>query len=281
MRSAVITLAHGRHEHLLLQCAGLRHCTRTPDRHVAVAMGDDRVRPLLARHAPGAEVLELAAAEGSLPLARARNLGAERALDDGAELLIFLDVDCVPAPRLIERYEQAAAAAEHGLLCGPVGYLPPPPAGGYRLERLPAQACPHPARPVPREDELRPAGDTRLFWSLSFAVAAADWRAVGGFCEEYRGYGGEDTDFAQLAVRAGLRMLWVGGAWAYHQHHAGQGPPVRHAREIVENANLFHSRWGWWPMEGWLDQFAERGVARFEPTSARWRSVEGRGPVAC
>jgi GT2 family glycosyltransferase len=275
MRCAVVTLAHGRHGHLLLQCAGLLRSTRPPERHVVVAMGDEDVGPLLARHAHEADVLELPATEERLPLARARNLGAQWALADGAELLIFLDVDCVPAPRLIERYEQAAVSAERALLCGPVGYLPPRPAGGYLLEELRTQARSHPARPVPREGELLPADDLRLFWSLSFAVAAADWRAVGGFCEQYTGYGGEDTDFAQLAARAGLRMLWVGGAWAYHQHHASREPALLHAREIVENANLFHRRWGWWPMEGWLDRLAERGVARFEPADARWRLLDG------
>jgi GT2 family glycosyltransferase len=271
---AVITLVHGRHEHLLRQHDGLARSTCAPARYVVVAMGDARVRPLLARRAPDADVLELPLLSGDLPLAQARNLGAEHALLQGAELLIFLDVDCIPAPRLIERYTLAAALAGSALLCGPVGYLPPPPPGGYRARQLPAQARPHPARPLPREHELLAESDLRLFWSLSFAIRAADWRRVGGFCDQYRGYGGEDTDFAQLAAGTGLQMLWVGGAWAYHQHHDDEHPPLRHAREIVENANLFHRRWGWWPMEGWLEQLAEHRVARFERESSRWRMVE-------
>lgn len=274
IRCAAITLVHARHEHLLLQRDGLARSTCPPARYVVVAMGDERVSPLLAERAPEADVLELACAAGSLPLAQARNLGAEHALLHGAELLIFLDVDCIPSPEMVERYAHAATVAERALLCGPVGYLPAPPRDGYRLELLEAQARPHPARPVPGEHELLGEPDLRLFWSLSFAIHAADWQRVGGFCERYRGYGGEDTDFAQLAAGAGLRMLWVGGAWAYHQHHADGQPPLRHAREIVENANLFHRRWGWWPMQGWLELLCTRGVARFEHESGQWQMVE-------
>ncbi len=36
----------------------------------------------------------------------------------------------------------------------------------------------------------------------------------------YVGYGGEETDFAWRLEAAGIPMAWVGGAVAYHQHHA-------------------------------------------------------------
>ncbi|HWF33147.1 MAG TPA: galactosyltransferase-related protein [Solirubrobacteraceae bacterium] len=275
MRCAVITLAHGRHEHLLLQQEALATADPPPDRYVVVAIGDEQIADVLARREPAAEVIGLRASRRRLPLARARNAGAELALRHGAELLVFLDADCVAHPQLIARYAAAATLSGPALLCGPVGYLPPARGGGYRLERLAAQATPHPARPVPREGELLPAADLLLFWSLSFAITAEGWRRVGGFCEEYEGYGGEDTDFAQLAAQAGLGMMWVGGAWAYHQHHESEDPPLQHAEDIVQNANLFHRRWGWWPMEGWLAQFAARGVARFERASAQWQLLDG------
>jgi GT2 family glycosyltransferase len=276
MRCAVITIAHGRHRHLLFQQHGLAVAAPPPDHYIVVAMDDQRISPALGTREPFADVLDLRASSERLPLAGARNHGAEHALHNGAELLIFLDVDCVPHPQLIARY--AAAAARPGgsaLLCGPVGYLSPEPKGGYRLESLSELAVPPPARPLPHTTDLLPATDPRLFWSLSFAVGAEDWRRIGGFCETYEGYGAEDTDFAQLAIRAGLEMLWVGGAWAYHQHHSsGKEPVLEHARDIVQNANLFHSRWGWWPMEGWLAQLAARGIARFEHANAQWRMLD-------
>jgi GT2 family glycosyltransferase len=110
------------------------------------------------------------------------------------------------------------------------------------------------------------AGDNYdLFWSLSFAVTPATWRRIGGFCELYRGYGGEDTDFAHSAAGAGVGLRWVGGAHAFHQHHPVSNPPVQHLDDILRNAQVFHRRWGWWPMSGWLDAFAAQGLITWAP----------------
>ena len=72
-----------------------------------------------------------------------------------------------------------------------------------------------------------------------------------------------------LAERAGLGFGWVGDARAYHQWHPTADPPVHHAADIVRNATLFHERWGWWPMEGWLRGLADAGVV--ERTGLGWR----------
>jgi GT2 family glycosyltransferase len=258
VRAAVITIAAGRRAHLARQAAALE-ALDAADR-VVVAMGDaaERERCRVAA-GPDADVVRIDVAPLGLPLAAARNAGARRALERGAELLVFLDVDCLPGPALLTRYAHAAQAAPGDLLCGPVGYLPPSGPDGYPTDpvALAALATPHPARPVPPADALRPDGDHRLFWTLSFAVTAATWAAIGGFCEDYVGYGGEDTDFGQLARAAGVGLTWVGGAWAFHQHHATRPPAEAHAADILRNAALFRSRWGWTPMEGWLQTAAE------------------------
>ena len=33
---------------------------------------------------------------------------------------------------------------------------------------------------------------------------------------------------------------------------------------LGETLRVFADRWGWWPMQGWLDAFAERGLVRRE-----------------
>ncbi|CAN5651152.1 glycosyltransferase [soil metagenome] len=267
MRIAVITIAAGRHDHLRRQYAGLQAGRRRPDHHVVVAMGDPNIAGVPGRSS-AATVVSVSATTMGLPLATARNAGA-RATD--AELLVFLDVDCIPGPGLLDRYEQAAQDSEHGahVLCGPVHYLPPAPASGYDLQRLPELADPHPARPAPPDGVVLP-GEHQLFWSLSFAVRSTVWATVGGFCEDYVGYGGEDTDFAESAAAAGVGLRWVGGATAYHQHHPVSQPPVEHLDDVLRNGELFRRRWGWWPMQGWLEGFARLGLVRHDPRTDTW-----------
>ncbi|WP_314410542.1 glycosyltransferase family 2 protein [Streptomyces sp. DSM 40484] len=274
-RTAVITLAAGRHGHLALQRAGLDGGSRAPGQYVVVAMGDPGLGAVAAGRRPEAAVVDCPVRDGKLPLARARNLGAAHALARGAELLVFLDVDCVPGDRLLERYAEVAGDRPRSLLCGTVAYLPPPPdpVGGYRLADLPALAEPHPARPAPGAGEIQDGTDHTLFWSLSFALTADTWDAVGGFCEEYEGYGGEDTDYGQRARAAGVGLTWVGGAPAFHQYHPTTDPPVGHLDDILRNGEIFHRRWGWWPMSGWLDAFAEDGLIRWNRTAARWEAT--------
>lgn len=140
----------------------------------------------------------------------------------------------------------------------------------YDVTRLAELRSPHPARPAPEPGEEVEAENLALFWSLSFALTLADYRRIGGFCEDYDGYGGEDTDFAMSIGAAGGRLTWLGGADAYHQHHPTFNPPVQHLHDIVRNANLFAERWGHHPMEGWLAGFAERGLAHLDSASGRW-----------
>ncbi|MEU9420673.1 glycosyltransferase family 2 protein [Streptomyces sp. NPDC048272] len=269
MRVAVITLAAGRHSHLLLQQAGLARGTRGPDHYVIVSMADPEIAALVVDRSPTADVLDVSLQSGRLPLAAARNAGAARALAAGADVLVFLDVDCVPGPGLLDGY--ARAAQDGALLCGTVAYLPPPPARGYRLDELAHLAPPHPARPAPADGQIVRGGDPRLFWSLSFALTADTWNHVGGFCEDYTGYGAEDTDYAATAARLGVDLWWVGGAAAYHQHHPTQNPPVQHVDDILRNGAIYRRRWGTWPMEGWLKDFEAQGLVEYVPATHSWR----------
>jgi len=159
-----------------------------------------------------------------------------------------------------------------------VAYLPPPPPEGYDLDRLGDHDFHH-ARPAPAPGQWHRGGDHRLFWSLSFATTAAVWSRIGGFCEQYQGYGAEDTDFAMMAQQAGVELTWVGGASAFHQWHPTASPPVHHLDDILRNGALFASRWGWWPMEGWLKQFAARDLIRPDG-DAGWVRVDGESSPA-
>ncbi|WP_198020207.1 glycosyltransferase family 2 protein [Nocardioides sp. J54] len=226
---AVVTVVHGRHDHLRHQQRSLARGRRRPEAWVVVAMQDPAVRDVLAegQHETGlaADVADLPADPGALPLAAARNRGMSRALARGAEVLVGLDVDCLAGPDLVAGYGSAVTGAPDRLWAGPVTYLDPPQPGGYPIDDLASLDAPHGARPAPATGERVDGGDLRLFWSLSFALSARAWRRTDGFDEAYVGYGGEDTDFARRAGAAGLRMAWTGDARAYHQHHPVSRPP--------------------------------------------------------
>lgn len=260
LRTAVITPVHGRHEHLLRQQQALRDLPDpAAELRIVVAMDDPQVAGLVD---DAAVVVDGPTGRQGLAVGAARNAGAAAALAAGAELLVFLDVDCLPGPGTLAAYRRAAAGEHAGnLLAGAVAYLPPPPPGGYDLTRLSEHPA-HPGRPAPAPGTDIPGGDPRLFWSLSFAARAAVWNRIGGFDIQFEGYGAEDTDFAYRAGRAGVGVTWVGGADAYHQWHPSGTPPVRHLDDILRNGGLFARRWGFWPMEGWLRQFEQLGLVR-------------------
>lgn len=267
MSTAVITLVKGRRNHLVNQHRALLGSTLAPDHYVVVAIDDPEVREWQPDGALRPLVVSMSGGADGLPLAAARNLGARSAIDLGADLLVFLDVDCLPSVDLVTAYAAVACREQtpSQVLCGPVAYLPPPPPGGYDLDALDDIADPHPARPAPAPGEVVVARDGHhLFWSLSFALRTEVWTRLGGFDEAYVGYGAEDTDFGQRVAGAGLPLTWVGSACAYHQYHPVSDPPIEHVEDIVRNANRFRDRWGFWPMTGWLDAFAARGLVELD-----------------
>ena len=262
---SVLTLVRGRAECLRNLMRGLAGQTLRP-RELIVAWMQPEPAPDLPD--PGCPIRHVIVPGERMPLAAARNRAADRA---SADLLVFLDVDCIPSPTLVAAYAEAAATAR-GLLLGEVLYLPPGASAHdpATLDRL-AQA--HPARPAPPASGLRPEPDAGQLWGLSFAVAAADWRAIGGMDEAYDGYGGEETDFAARLAATGLPTYWVGGARAYHQHHPVHVPPLQHFAPILANAARFHARHGRWCMTYWLGQFRDAGLIAWDEDAPAIRPI--------
>ncbi|MEO5853943.1 MAG: galactosyltransferase-related protein [Nocardioides sp.] len=259
MTTAVVTIARGRHDHLVAQHRSLLAGEKVPDLYVVVAMDDPWIMAWAPQGVLPAHVVPVAVPGAGLPLAAARNAGAAAALELGAEVVVGLDVDCLAGTGLVSGYA-ASVLAEPGVLwSGPVTYLPPADAG-YDLGGLEHLDDPHPARPDPGRGRRLSGGDPDLFWSLSYALHRDTWRRVGGFCEEYVGYGAEDTDFGQLVVARGCELGWTGSARAYHQHHPTRSPPVDHLDDILRNGRLFRRRWNRWPMMGWLEEFERLGL---------------------
>mgnify|MGYP001169604735 CR=1 FL=1 len=262
MKVSVCTLAHGRDEHLRNLVTGLSNSRRPPCELVIAVMQHQTYR------LPEASfpIRQIVLGSDGIPLAAGRNRAAREARGD---LLVFLDVDCIPHPTLIEDY--AGVAQDHdGVLMGEVGYLPAAATeGGIDYARFERLAEKHSERAGPPETRSAPCRDYRCFWSLNFAIGAADFERSGGFDECYDGYGGEDTDFGRAVQTAGLPIWWVRGAKAYHQYHPHHMPPVHHLESVIANAQRFQEKWGQPTMQHWLRAFTLMGL--IERSGDGWR----------
>lgn len=249
----VITLVHGRATQLANLIAGLERSSIPPGALWVVWMNE--VPTALHSERFPIHALRVDGENGALPLARARNAIRGR---DEVQPWVFLDVDCIPSPTLLEGYRQALAAHPQALHLGEVRYLPPFANGvGWTAQSLHAASVAHPLA-VFRSD----AGQRmphHLFWSLNFACHGEVFERIGGFDEGYLGYGAEDTDFAFRAREQGVELRSA-AALAYHQYHPTYHPPLNHFAAIVANARRFRRRWCEWPMGDWLNGFAERGL---------------------
>ena len=217
MTISVCTLAHGREDHLRNLVSGLNHSRRPPCELVVAVMQDNRY-DLPSTSFPVRQVL---LGSKGICLAEARNTAAEHAR---GELLIFLDVDCIPAPGLIEDYA-AASAFNEGVLMGEVGYLPQGATEhGIDYAQFERLAVTHRDRAGPPRGMVGHCGDYRCFWSLNFALPAATFRDLGGFDPRYLGYGGEDTDFGRTIAAHDVPLWWARGAKIWSSKGAGQAP---------------------------------------------------------
>lgn len=261
MTVSVCTLAANRNTHLRNVVRGLGRSRRLPDELVVGWMGGPDPGEVLVTSPCPVQVVEVSA-DGDLPLAAARNAAARAALGD---VLVFLDVDCIPGSELVAAYREAVSQRDW-LFMGPVRYLPQGVVtADWDEADLIRAGTPHPARPAPARPGLHRTERYELFWSLSFAVRAATyWHRIGGFDESFVGYGGEDTDFAWSARKADVPLAWVAGAHSYHQDHPAHQPPVSHLEAVVHNARRCRAKWDRWPMEGWLRSFETMGLVRWE-----------------
>lgn len=253
---SVLTIVRNRAAHFDNLVEGLRRSSLRPAELVVVDMSDIPLAPPPTDFLVTMVRLET---EG-LPLAAARNRAVAVAASDR---LLFLDVDCIPLRDCLATMD--VTLSEHdALLCADVRYLGPSDArADWTDATLLDAGKPHPVRAFPATG-IRREHNPGLFWSLAFAIRRDRFVALGGFDERFTGYGAEDTDFGFRADAVGVPLLFVGGAIACHQHHVTYDPPLQHFDDVVRNARTFKEAWGFWPMEGWLTDYAALGLIAFE-----------------
>lgn len=261
---SVLTLTRNRSNHLKNLLEGLARSSRLPDECIVVHMNEPAESlgswPFACHHR------RYDSGDIALPLAKARNFGAQTASGD---LLLFLDVDCIPGAALVAAYEQACRHMPTAIAMGAVQYIQKVidiDWSNLAAESfLHSQSKPNAKRDISSLSDLSLETNYGLFWSLSFALSRSVFDKIGGFSNCYSGYGAEDTDFAWKAREQNVPLLWVPKAMAYHQYHHSTIPPWHNFDSIVHNANIFYQRWHEWPMSAWLKVFADEGYIKWSP----------------
>lgn len=251
MSISIVTIVKNRHTAIVNMILGINQGLALPAELLIVHMNEEPYQ--LPKSAYSIRQINLKTAE-KLPLAKARNYAMTHAR---FEEVIFLDADCIPGPELVETYKKAFADETDALFSGRVAYLSPTAmAAPNLLENLNSSATKDPVR---GQIDQYPY---ELFWSLNFACTKSTFHIIGGFDEEFTGYGAEDTDFGFLARRENVSIQTI-DAFAFHQPHPSYSPPLNHLKDIISNASRFYVKWGTWPMEGWLKKFADAGLITF------------------
>ena len=264
---AVVTIAHGRHEHLARQHRSPARGHRGPDHYVVVAMDDPPSAALAPRRRPRPAVVAVGSRDPRRPAAggRPQRRRAHRALDARRRRgrLPRRRLPRRARPRRGVRRRRRGAPRRRLVRAG---HLP----AATAAERLRPGRPGRPRRPAPGPPDppARGACDSAQTPTCSGrcrsrCTARRLAARLGGFCEDYVGYGGEDTDFG--ARRSLAAAASAGSAGAARLPPAPPGRTTRrceHLDDILRNGRLFHDRWGYWPMTGWLEEFERRGIVR-------------------
>jgi len=257
VKFSVITIVKGREEHLHNLLQGVEMSSLQPDEIMIVAI--DEVPELSAFQDLPIEIIQISSQGANLPIAEARNIGAQNANFDH---LIFLDVDCIPHPDFFD--DTITQGLSHKtLIMGNPYYLECSLPKNFELNELEALSAAHPARPEIKE--LAEASDYMLFWSLAFYIPKQLFKVLEGFDAQFTGYGAEDTDMAmKISQLKSIYPLLLSPAKVYHQQHPVHSPPVHQVEAIVINARIFYEKWERWVMENWLEEFTKLGLIQWQ-----------------
>jgi GT2 family glycosyltransferase len=196
---------------------------------LAVDKKDDAAEPavgellscLASQFAGSTRVVSLTVGPG-FRVGGARNLGVAQA--DGADILLFLDQDCVPDADWVAAHKAAHDACPDALVFGFRRHFPEALVVAFEEGADPAAL--RLSAPVEPRAQCIPCPCTpRDVYGFGFSCPSERYRQIGGMDEEFDGdYGLEDADFAMRWEKSGgvLRPLFHQG-FVTHLGHAHRG----------------------------------------------------------
>lgn len=174
---------------------------------------------------------------------RARNLGASQT---SADVLVFVDADCVPDPELVSKHAGWHRHADNLVVIGSRHHLDTSNVDRDALATGEAGLREQVVDSEDPETALIPDDFRRVFYrrtaglrlgdeafrslvSSNFSVRRDRFLEVGGFAEDFGRWGGEDTELGWRLFNAGLVFVPENDAAIYHQtqEDAGESPDWR------------------------------------------------------
>nr|WTA70854.1 glycosyltransferase [Micromonospora sp. NBC_00855] len=222
--------------HLLRQTLGNLARQRMPTEMFEVIVADDGssddTRAVVAEAAKTLRIHYHFQPDQGFRAGAARNAGARLA---AAPILVFLDTGALVGPDYLQCHLAAHGAGERTALVGyAYGYDP----AGAIPGLLTADAEMPPEQIVARFHDEASFADARqpqfvacdfdlgrlaapwvLFWTLNCSLRAEDFWRLGGFDEDFRGWGLEDLELAYRLFKDGVGFRVSRQAWAVHAPH--------------------------------------------------------------
>jgi GT2 family glycosyltransferase len=238
---------------LTLDCLDSLMQVTTPNVRVIVvdnASTDGTVAAIAERFGPRVSVMSNPA---NLGYAAGNNVGIQRALDDGADLILLLNNDTIVDPEFITELARDLKASPGAGIAGPKTYFFTPPdqlwfaGGGVSLWRGTAWHI------GIRETDRGQYDTARAVDYVSGCALMARrlvFERVGLLDPAYRAYF-EDTDLCMRAARAGFGIRYVPSARIWHRVSASTGGQLsqRKVMRKLESSGRFFRRyarpWHW------------------------------------
>ncbi|MCW8092739.1 glycosyltransferase family 2 protein [Alteromonas sp. ASW11-130] len=183
---------------------------------------------------------------GGLEIARARNKGLSAATSSHC---LYLNVESVISPLLLEQFAKTwtercvlttkVFCVEKTLLDSPFAEI---------------EANYHRVGCIGEHKTFSVNNNPSMFF-----IAKRDVDSIGGFDENYSGFGINDEDFYQTCLKAGLVMEKV-DTITFIPNREHYQCPINHLVDFVRNAELFHQKWGHYPCRDVLSRFADLGL---------------------
>lgn len=178
---------------------------------------------------------------------QARNLAAR---ETDADVLAFVDADCLPAPDLVSRHAAWHRRSGDLVVIGARQHLDTSVVtadaiADGRWEPPTTGAPPADWREVFYRRTARLQTGDEAFRSLvssNFSVRAEHFRSVGGFCEDFRRWGGEDTELGWRLWSAGLFFVADDTATIFHQIQDEDPDPGWRAKQRAMNDGIIAAR---------------------------------------